>query len=59
MLSELQLNEIASIISASDIKEYIKNNELGFLLFKVEEEEENFKIRFGYFGTLSVLGGVK
>ena len=59
MLSELQLNEIASIINASDIKEYIKNNELGFLLFKVEEEEENFKIRFGYFGTLSVLGGVK
>ena len=40
MLNEMQLNEIASIISASDIKEYIKNNELGFLLFTIEEENE-------------------
>ena len=59
MLSESQINEIASIINASDIKEYIKNNELGFLLFEIEEEDRNAKVRIGYFGTLSILGGAK
>lgn len=59
MLNEMQLNEIASIISSSDIKEYIKNNELGFLLFTIEEKNKKSKVRIGYFGTLSIIGGVK
>lgn len=59
MLNEMQLNEIASIISTSDIKEYIKNNELGFLLFTIEEENKKSKVRIGYFGTLSIIGGAK
>lgn len=58
MLSELQLKEIASIISASDIKNFIDDNELGFLLFSIKEENKKSKVRVGYFGTLSIFGGV-
>lgn len=59
MLNELQLQEIASIINTSEIKEYIDNNQLGFLLFKITEEKKKSKVRIGYFGALSILGGAK
>lgn len=61
MLSENQLKEIASIFNISEIKEFIEKNNLDYILFKIDEEDKNAnkKVRIGFFGTLSIIGGVK
>ena len=61
MLNNMQIKAISSIFNAREIKDYVESNIYDYMLFENKESNPNCNvaIRIGFFGTLSLLGGVR
>ncbi len=61
MLNDMQVNAISSVFSAGDIKDYVERNIYDYVLFEQKDNNPNCNIsmRIGFFGTLSLIGGVR
>lgn len=60
MLNDNQINEIANMISAKEVKDYISNNPYAYRYYEIKEElklSSNAKIRLGFCGAITLVGG--